>query len=215
MSANELNLNEAYLYLQKGYRQMQIDNHFSNKNNMIFIERMYSYLKFWEKQIEEKGLQVVKYEKENEFGYMFMDNQYIVAKLSFSKNLKQISFATLINPKEYYSFYQHINYLTIKFVNPQNEIMLIKEMYQHYIDSDKYDTILLKTHLYRYNEGDLITEEHYNQDSLESKKCFIKDVGYQSYPEAKYLLNKIGKDISKREFEKNYKLALKLTKERS
>ncbi len=211
---NTLILNEAYLYLHEVMKKMQIDSHFDNKNNLIFIERIYSYLKFWERKIEEKGLKIVKYEDEKEFGYKFIDGYYPIAKLSFNARAKEVSFATLTLLKEYYSFYQHTNYLTIKFVNPHNEIILVKEKYEHYIDSNVSDTILLNTHLYRYSEGDLITEEHYNRETLESKKCFIKDVGYKSYEEAKYLLNKKGEDISKRAYERAYDYALKLTKER-
>ena len=198
---NTLILNEAYLYLHEVMKKMQIDSHFDNKNNLIFIERIYSYLKFWERQIEEE-----------KFGYKFMDGSYLIAKLFFNASAKEVSFATLTLLKEYYSFYQHTNYLTIKFVNPYNEIMLVKEKYEHFIDSN--DNILLNTHLYRYSEGNLITEEHYNQETLESKKCFIKDVGYKSYEEAKYLLNKKGEDLSRRAFERAYESALKLTKER-
>ncbi len=211
---NTLILNEAYLYLHEVMKKMQIDSHFDNKNNLIFIERIYSYLKFWERKIEEKGLKIVKYEDEEEFGYKFMDGYYPIAKLCFNARAKEVSFATLTLLKEYYSFYQHTNYLTIKFVNPYNEIMIVKEKYGHYIEYNEFDTILLKTHLYRYSDGDLITEEHYNRETLESKKCFIKDVGYKSYEEAKYLLNKKGEDLSRRAFERAYESALKLTKER-
>lgn len=211
---NTLNLSEAYLYLYEAFKKMQIDSHFNNQSNMIFIERIYSYLKFWERKIEEKDLKIIKYNDEKEFGYKFMDGYYPIAKLCFNASSKEVSFATLTKLEEYYSFYQHTKYLTIKFINPHNEIMVVKEKYEHFIDSNKFDIILLNTHLYRYNEGNLITEEHYNRNTLESKKCFIKDVGFKSYEEAKYLLNKQGKDLSRRTFEKNYELALKLTKER-
>ena len=50
---NTLNLSEAYLYLYEAVKKMQIDSHFDNQSNMIFIERIYSYLKFWERKIEE------------------------------------------------------------------------------------------------------------------------------------------------------------------
>ncbi len=194
---NTLILNEAYLYLHEVMKKMQIDSHFDNKNNLIFIERIYSYLKFWERKIEEKGLKIVKYEDEEEFGYKFMDGYYPIAKLSFNARAKEVSFATLTLLKEYYSFYQHINFLTIKFINPHNEIMIVKEKYGHYTEYNEFDTILLKTHLYRYSDGDLITEEHYNRNTLESKKCFIKDVGCKSYEEAKYLLNKKVEELLK------------------
>ncbi len=215
ISANELNLNEAYLYLQKGYRQMQIDNHFSNKNNMIFIERIYSYLKFWENKIEEKGLKILKYENDNEFGFMFMDIQYIVAKLSFNKLLKEISLATYVDIKEYNSFYHHINYFTIKFVKPNIEIITILEKYEHYIDCKDFLSVLLNKHIYRFRDGNIVTEEHYKKENLESKKCHFNNLGYKSYEEANYLLSKKGKNLSRRSFEKEYRLALKKTKERS
>ena len=215
MSANELNLNEAYLYLQKGYRQMQIDNHFSNKNNMIFIERIYSYLKFWEEKQEEKGLEIVKYEKNNEIGFMFKDTNYIIAKLSFNNILNEICFATYIDIKEYNSFFHHINYFTIKFLKPYIEIITILEKYEHYIDCQDFKSELLKKHLYRFSDGEIVSEEHYNGSNLESKKCHFNNLGYKSYEEANYLLSKEGKNFSRRSFEKEYRLALKKTKERS
>ena len=39
---NTLILNEAYLYLHEAMKKMQIDSHFDNKDNLIFIERIYS-----------------------------------------------------------------------------------------------------------------------------------------------------------------------------